>query len=228
MSGVARVRSFRLRLLAELHAKRTYFSRRFSFSPKILFPLSSTGFHERSFVFVRSLISRSKKHKQARASGPCRKLTQRATVGPTTRSKNPPPLVQMAVRMAAPHNNQGKFGTCCGHAFSTVVVNGIVASMASSLYIEQAHLFAKVETLCDCWEGHDPLAMCEEWNGVSGKKEAWVPTLEKKEAYQIKVEHGGKITSFDKAHDTMKTVHDWRDHHERGWTRVARGLHPVR
>lgn len=76
--------------------------------------------------------------------------------------------------------------------------------MASSLYIEQAHLFAKVETLCDCWEGHDPLAMCEEWNGVSGKKEAWVPTLEKKEAYQIKVEHGGKITSFDKAHDTMK------------------------
>ena len=110
----------------------------------------------------------------------------------------------MAVRMAAPHNNQGKFGTCCGHAFSTVVVNGIVASMASSLYIEQAHLFAKVETLCDCWEGHDPLAMCEEWNGVSGKKEAWVPTLEKKEAYQIKVEHGGKITSFDKAHDTMK------------------------
>ena len=76
--------------------------------------------------------------------------------------------------------------------------------MASSLYIEQAHLFAKVETLCDCWEGHDPLAMCEEWNGVSGKKEAWVPTLEKKEAYQIKVEHGGKITSFDKAHATMK------------------------
>ena len=76
--------------------------------------------------------------------------------------------------------------------------------MASSLYIEQAHLFAKVETLCDCWEGHDPLAMCEEWNGVSGKKEAWVPTLEKKEPYQIKVEHGGKITSFDKAHATMK------------------------
>lgn len=38
-----------------------------TFHADFLSPLSSTGFHERSFVFVRSLISRSKKHKQASA-----------------------------------------------------------------------------------------------------------------------------------------------------------------
>lgn len=48
--------------------------------------------------------------------------------------------------------NQGRFGTCVGHAFAQALTTGVQEKYGVPCY--PTLVVEKIQTLCECWEGH--------------------------------------------------------------------------
>ena len=99
-------------------------------------------------------------------------------------------------------DDQGQFGTCCGHAFSKAIVQGTLAKYGVAL--EQTAFTSQVKTLCPCFDGYDPILMCEHWNAaLESNNGVWTEAMGGRQRYRVKVNFR-KLDNIDDTHAELK------------------------
>jgi len=102
--------------------------------------------------------------------------------------------------------NQGKFGSCCGYAFTRCMVEGIANKY--HVHINWDGFLNVLTALCPCWEGQFPERMANEFNAkIGGNTDIFFQDTDSTKRYRLRV---GSMRTITSAHECYDVVTQYR------------------